>query len=519
MTDKNKKYAILSVSDKKNIDKFAKQLIKNNYTILSTGGTAKFLTSKRIKNISISKFTAFEEILEGRVKTLHPKVHAGILAKDQSSISTLKNNTYELIDMVVVNLYPFEKTISKKNCTYNEAIENIDIGGPTMLRAAAKNHQRVTVVTDPNDYDVIIHELNKSGKTSSMLRSQLALKVFKKISHYDAMISEYLEGNRQKSKNDFPEEFNLTLNNKYELRYGENPHQKAAIYDIQTPKLLGFDYKQLAGKELSYNNLVDAESAVACVKQFSKPSCVIVKHANPCGVAESDSLIKSYNYAYDTDPTSAFGGIIAFNKPLDSKLLKKIISQQFVEVILASGFDKECMNIIKSKPNIRLLLVNKSLKNLKEYEMKTLKNKMLIQQSDKITLKEKNLDFVTKRKPSKKQISDLIFAFKVSRYVKSNAIVFAKNNRTLAIGAGQMSRIDSTNIAKTKAKKNNISLKGCVMASEAFFPFRDNVDLAKKIGVTAIIQPGGSIKDQDIIDVVDKHKISMVLSGIRVFKH
>jgi len=519
MTDKNKKYAILSVSNKKNIDKLAKQLIKNNYIILSTGGTAKFLTSKKIKNVSISKFTAFDEILEGRVKTLHPKIHAGILAKNRSSISSLRNDVYELIDMVVVNLYPFEETISKKNCTYNEAIENIDIGGPTMLRAAAKNHQRVTVVTDPNDYDVVIDELNKSGKTSSTLRSKLALKVFKKISHYDAMICEYLEDSKQKSKATFPNELSLTLNNKHELRYGENPHQKAVIYNIKTPKLSGFDYKQTAGKELSYNNLVDAESAVACVKQFSKPACVIVKHANPCGVAESDSLIKSYNYAYNTDPISAFGGIIAFNKTLDSKLLKKIISQQFVEVILALGFDKACLDIIKTKPNVRLLIIKNSSYNHKELEMKTLKNKMLIQQTDTIMLKEKDLKFVTRKRPTKKQMTDLIFAFKVSRYVKSNAIVFAKNSRTLAIGAGQMSRIDSTNIAKSKAKKHDISLKGCVMASEAFFPFRDNVDLAKKIGVSAIIQPGGSIKDKDIIDVVDKHKMSMVLSGIRVFKH
>ena len=519
MTNRNKKYAIISVSDKKNIDKFAKKLIKNNYTILSTGGTAKFLTSKHIKNISISKFTAFEEILEGRVKTLHPKVHAGILAKDQSSISTLKNNTYELIDMVVVNLYPFEKTISKKNCTYNEAIENIDIGGPTMLRAAAKNHQRVTVVTDPDDYNIITNELDKFGETSASLRSQLALKVFKKISHYDAIICEYLDDSKQKSNDILPLEFKMILDNKYELRYGENPHQKSALYDIRSPRLQGFNYEQLAGKELSYNNLVDAESAVACVRQFIKPSCVIVKHANPCGVAESDSLTKSYNYAYKTDPTSAFGGIIAFNRSLNSKLLKKIISQQFVEVILASGFDKECVKIIKSKPNIRLLLIKNSPSNYKELEMKTLKNKLLVQQTDAIVLKEKDLKFVTRKKPTKKQISDLLFAFKVSRYVKSNAIVFAKNNRTLGIGAGQMSRIDSTNIAKSKAKNHNISLKGCVMASEAFFPFRDNVDLAKKIGVTAIIQPGGSIKDKDIIDVVDKHKMSMVLSGIRVFKH
>ena len=283
--------------------------------------------------------------------------------------------------------------------------------------------------------------------------------------------------------------------------------------------MIGFDYKQLVGKELSYNNLVDAESALACVKQFDKPSCVIVKHANPCGVAESDNILKAYNYAYKTDPVSAFGGIIAFNKSLDSKLLKKIVSQQFVEVILAPGFDKKCIGILESKPNIRLLLIKKSKNKYKEIEMKTLKNKMLIQETDSLTLKEKDLKYITKKKPTKKQIDDLLFAFKVSRYVKSNSIVFAKDRRTLGIGAGQMSRIDSTNIAKSKAKNHKISLKGCVMASEAFFPFRDNIDLAKKIGVVAIIQPGGSIKDKDIIEVVDKYKMSMVLSGVRVFKH
>lgn len=519
MTFKNKKLAIISVSNKKNIDKLAKNLIKNDYIILSTGGTAKFLSSNNIKHISISKFTDFEEILEGRVKTLHPKIHAGILAKNQSSISALNDDTFALIDMVIVNLYPFEETISKKNCTYDQAIENIDIGGPTMLRAAAKNHQRVTVVTDPDDYKIVIDELDKNGETSIELRTKLAKKVFEKISHYDLMIYNYLNKTDEELKSSLPNSLNISLVKNCDLRYGENPHQKAAIYDFKKPKMIGFDYKQLVGKELSYNNLVDAESALACVKQFRKPSCVIVKHANPCGVAESDSLLKAYNYAYKTDPVSAFGGIIAFNKPLDSKLLKKIISQQFVEVILAPGFDNNCIDILKSKPNIRLLLVDKSKNKSKEIEMKTLKNKMLIQETDSVILNEKDLKYITKKKPTKKQVDDLLFAFKVSRYVKSNSIVFAKDGRTLGIGAGQMSRIDSTNIAKSKAKNHKISLKGCVMASEAFFPFRDNIDLAKKIGVVAIIQPGGSIKDKDIIEVVDKYKMSMVLSGVRVFKH
>ena len=514
-----KKLAILSVSDKKNIDKLARELIKNNYIILSTGGTAKYLTSKRIENISISKFTGFEEILDGRVKTLHPKIHAGILAKDQSSIADLKNEKYSLIDMVVVNLYPFEQTISKKNCTFEDAIENIDIGGPTMLRAAAKNFQRVTVITEPEDYTRVIKQLERNGETSSATRIELAKKVFNKISHYDSKIFNYLNKKVKNSDSIFPNTLNLKLSKKNELRYGENPHQNAAIYDIENYPSSGFDYKQLAGKELSYNNLVDTESAVSCVKQFKKAACVIVKHANPCGVAESEDLSKSYSLAYKTDPTSAFGGIIAFNKKLESGVVKKIISQQFVEVIAAPGFDKDCMAIIKLKPNIRFLKINNFKKVTREIELKSLKNKILLQECDSIAVKEKDLKIVTIKKPTKAQISDLLFAFKVSRYVKSNSIILAKNGRTLGIGAGQMSRIDSTNIAKTKAKNHNIPLKGCVLASEAFFPFRDNVDLAKKIGVTAIIQPGGSLKDNDIIEVANKHKISMVMSGIRVFKH
>ena len=421
--------------------------------------------------------------------------------------------------MVVVNLYPFEQTISKKNCTFEDAIENIDIGGPTMLRAAAKNFQRVTVITEPEDYTRVIKQLKLNGETSSRTRIELAKKVFNKISHYDSKIFNYLNKKVKNSDNIFPNTLNLKLNMKNELRYGENPHQNAAIYDIENYPSSGFDYKQLAGKELSYNNLVDTESAVSCVKQFKKAACVIVKHANPCGVAESENLLKSYSLAYKTDPTSAFGGIIAFNKKLDSEVVKKIISQQFVEVIAAPSFDKDCMTIIKLKPNIRLLKINNFKKVTREIELKSLKNKILLQECDSIAIKEKDLKIVTIKKPTKAQISDLVFAFKVSRYVKSNSIILAKNGRTLGIGAGQMSRIDSTNIAKTKAKNHNIPLKGCVLASEAFFPFRDNVDLAKKIGVTAIIQPGGSLKDNDIIEVANKHKISMVMSGIRVFKH
>jgi phosphoribosylaminoimidazolecarboxamide formyltransferase/IMP cyclohydrolase len=478
MSKVQNKYALISVSDKSNIEDIARSLVDLGYTILSTGGTAKYLTSMSIPNVSVSDFTEFEEILGGRVKTLHPKIHAGILAKSLTDLQDC-SDVYDLIDIVIVNLYPFEKTISKSSCTYEDAIENIDIGGPAMLRAAAKNHNRVTVITDPNDYTKVIEEIRKNSKTTISLRRYLAHKVFKQTSVYDAAIRNYLY--QKNEKTDMIDDFSLVFEKESNLRYGENPHQKAALYEIKSPKFAGFDYIQVSGKELSYNNIVDSESALSCVKQFKKPACVIVKHANPCGVAEGKNINDAYNSAYKTDPTSAFGGIIAFNKKLDDKLLSKILSQQ--------------------------------------YEIKTLKNKLLIQETDDKELKKSDLNIVSKQQPTSLQLEDLMFAFKVSRYVKSNSIIFVKNKKTLAIGAGQMSRIDSTNIAKTKAKNQKINLKGSVMASEAFFPFRDNVDLAKKIGVSSILQPGGSIKDQEIIDVANSHGISMVFSGIRVFKH
>ncbi|MEC9205733.1 MAG: bifunctional phosphoribosylaminoimidazolecarboxamide formyltransferase/IMP cyclohydrolase [Pseudomonadota bacterium] len=513
----NKKFAIISVSDKSNIDIVAKKLVKNNYQILSTGGTAKFLAKKNIPNISISKFTEFDEILDGRVKSLHPKIHAGILAKNKKDLEGLKNG-YSLIDLVIVNLYPFKKVISQPNCKLTDAIENIDIGGPTMLRAAAKNYKRVTVVTDPNDYNMIINEIEKFGCTREKTRYSLAQKVFSIISDYDQSITNYLSKNDDVLEN-LPDSFKIVLRKKQTLRYGENPHQKGKLYSITSPKINGFDFTQISGKELSYNNLVDAESAYSCVQQFTNSACVIVKHANPCGVAENKNIAKAYDHAYETDPVSSFGGIIAFNKNLNDKLLAKIIDRQFVEVIIAPEFGKKCRKIMENKPNIRLLLIKNIKSKTKSYDMKALKGNFLIQESDSKTITKKDLRIVTKKKPTKNEIEDLLFAFKVARYVKSNAIVFAKNKRTLGIGAGQMSRIDSTNIAESKAKKQKIKLDGCVMASEAFFPFRDNVDLAKKIGVKSIIQPGGSIKDDEIISITDQHKISMVFTATRVFKH
>ena len=513
------KIALISVSDKTDIDILASKLVKNGYTIISTGGTASYLQEKGINIIPISKFTKFEEILGGRVKTLHPIIHAGILAKSKDDLDKLKKTQYSLIDMVVVNLYPFEKTIAKKNCSFNLAIENIDIGGPTLLRASAKNHQRVTVLTDPSDYDQILNEIEKKGDVQSKTRLRLAKKVFSVVSRYDSLIANYLNKYTQGDDCLLDENISIGAKELSKLRYGENPHQKAKLYQVTNPQLTKFDYKQLTGKALSFNNLVDTESAFSCVEQFDIPSCVIVKHANPCGVASSKSIENAYKHAYKTDPTSAFGGIIAFNKKINHKLISKILDKQFVEVIAAPGFDKETLEIMKKKPNVRLLKIR--LKNKKDivYEVKLLRDKLLIQEKDSKQITKNDLVTMTLKKPSPRQVEDMIFAFKISRYVKSNSIVIAKNNRTLAIGAGQMSRIDSTNIAYNKAKKQNISLKGSVMASEAFFPFRDNLDLAKKIGVSVIIQPGGSINDEKIIKVANQHKLSMCFSHTRVFKH
>ena len=515
----SRKLALISVSDKTDIDKIAKELINNNYDILSTGGTAKFLAKNKIPNIPIAKFTNFEEILEGRVKTLHPVIHAGILAKNKSDLLKIKDSNYQLIDMVIVNLYPFEKVTANKNCKFTDAVENIDIGGPTLLRAAAKNHNRVTVLVDPNDYKKVIQQINQNGSTNPQMRLNLAQKVFSRIAEYDSIISNYLSKNNLIKKNFLPEKINIILEQEAELRYGENPHQKAKLYSMKSPNLSGFDFKQLSGKELSYNNLVDSESALLCVQQFRSPACVIVKHANPCGVSEREDISKAYSQAYQTDPISAFGGIIAFNKKLDHKLLKKILNQQFVEVIIAPSVSKECISLIKLKPNVRLLIIKNFNNKSATLELKSLQSKFLVQEIDSKSVSKKDLKIVTKKKPSPREIEDLLFAFKVARYVKSNAIVFVKNKKTLGIGAGQMSRIDSTNIARSKAKKQNISLKGSVMASEAFFPFRDNIDLAKKIGVSSIIQPGGSIKDEEIISITDKHNLSMVFTNVRVFKH
>tara|TARA_Y100000768_G_scaffold324432_1_gene261132 strand:- start:29 stop:1585 length:1557 start_codon:yes stop_codon:yes gene_type:complete len=518
MSDREKKIALISVSDKTNIEKIAKSLVNLNYLIISTGGTAKYLQKHGVKIITVSDFTNFEEILDGRVKTLHPRIHAGILARKANDLDKLNDN-YKLIDIVIVNLYPFLKTIADPKCTFDNAVENIDIGGPAMLRAAAKNHYRVTTLVDPDDYVTVLEQIQKSGKTTLELRKKLAAKVYDHTSEYDRVITSYLNDD-SKNKTVLGDPFtSIDLEKDSTLRYGENPHQDAVLYKISSPNFDNFNFSKLSGKALSYNNLVDTDCAHSCVQQFSKPACVIVKHANPCGVSESSSIELAYQRSFKCDPISSFGGIIAINRRLTTRLLTKILNKQFVEVIVAPSTDKACLDVLKKKPNVRLLVIKNTKKRVKSYEIKSLKNKLLIQTSDNKEITKKDLKVVTKKKPSQTQTEDLIFAFKVVRYVKSNAIVFVKNKTTLGIGAGQMSRIDSTKIAKEKAKNFNINLKGSIMASEAFFPFPDNVDLAHKTGVTSIIQPGGSLRDKVIIEVADKHKISMVFSGTRVFKH
>ena len=383
-----KKVALISVSDKKDIDILASKLIKNNYTLLSTGGTAKFLQSKGINIIPISQFTNFDEILGGRVKTLHPVIHAGILAKTEKDLNDLKDDKYHLIDMVIVNLYPFEKTIAEKNCTFSKAIENIDIGGPTLLRASAKNHERVIVLTEPEDYQRVINEIEENGSITKTMNRELAAKAFLKVSKYDSMIANYLTDNKNNT-NLLTNNINMVSNELEELRYGENPHQNAKLYEVSSPELAAFDYIQLSGKQISFNNLVDTESAYSCVEQFKEPTCVIVKHANPCGVATATSLDDAYKRAYKTDPTSAFGGIIAFNRKISSALIKKIINKQFVEVIVAPAFDNKASEVIKAKPNVRLLQINLK-KNDSIYEAKLLRNKLLVQERDDKKLSRKN---------------------------------------------------------------------------------------------------------------------------------
>ena len=515
------KRALISVSDKKGIIDFAKTLIKFNVEILSTGGTAKLLAENNISVIEVSDYTGFPEMLDGRVKTLHPKIHGGILGKrdDEKHLQTMIKSDIPLIDLVVVNLYPFEATISKENCPLSEAIENIDIGGPAMIRSSAKNYNGVAVVTDASDYKMIEDALEKNdGALNLECRFNLAKKAFEHTAKYDSAISNYLNGLDTNKNVAYPNKLNLIFNKKMDLRYGENPHQSASFYvdEIANKGSLA-SFKQLQGKELSYNNLNDADTAWECVKSFKLPSCVIVKHANPCGVGSSQDLLNAYKKAFSTDPTSAFGGIIACNTILDKNTASQIITQ-FVEVVIAPSYDPESLKIFESKPNIRLLEVTLD-SNFNTFELKKIGGGLLVQSPDNFNIDMNHCKIVSKLKPNEEQMDDMLFAWRVAKYVKSNAIVFCKNNQTLGIGAGQMSRVDSTKIASIKAQNANLNLTNSVVASDAFFPFRDGIDVLAAAGAKCVIQPGGSLRDEEVISAADELGLVMLFTGYRHFRH
>jgi len=514
------KRALISVSDKTGILDFAKELNKLGVEIVSTGGTAKLLRENNIAVKEVSEYTGFPEMLDGRVKTLHPKIHAGLLAlrKNSEHLKTLEEHNIGLIDMAVVNLYPFEKTTQKTGVSIEEVIENIDIGGPSMLRSAAKNHQSVAVICNPARYNQVIEELRKNkGALSEDLMRDLAIEVFGLTSHYDGVIYNYLKNyfKGEPQPSNLPEELILSFEKIQDLRYGENPHQKAAFYREKGKTKGLINLKQLQGKELSFNNILDLNAAFELAKEFSNPASVIVKHNNPCGVAEDKALDRAYFFAWQCDPLSAFGGIVALNRRLDLKTAKIIAKSGFLECIIAPGFDKEAIALFKDKKNLRLL-ESYDLEPIDEPDFKRISGGLLLQDKNLATLDINNLKVVTKKKPSKKELESLIFGWKVAKHVKSNAIVLTHGTKTVGIGAGQMSRVDSVMIARKKSGK--LSKNSC-LASDAFFPKADAVIEAAKAGVKAIIQPGGSIADAEIIKACDKHKISMVTTGIRHFKH
>jgi phosphoribosylaminoimidazolecarboxamide formyltransferase/IMP cyclohydrolase len=511
--------ALVSVSDKTGVIEFCRTLNQLGIEILSTGGTFKTLTENQIAAVEVSDYTGFPEMMDGRVKTLHPKIHGGILARRGIDDAVMATNDIRAIDMVVVNLYPFEATIAKPDCDFETAIENIDIGGPTMIRAAAKNHADVAIVVNPADYAEILNELNeKNGELSSATRFNLALKSFEHTARYDTAIATYLGG---LNKIQFPETLNLQFYQQQTLRYGENPHQNAAFYVEKNPAVGTISSaKQLQGKELSYNNIADADAALECVKSFSeKPTCVIVKHANPCGVAESDDLLTAYDLAYKTDSTSAFGGIIAFNRELDEKTAAEIVARQFVEVIIAPKVSESAQTVLATKQNIRVLETGEWETSKSELDYKRVSGGLLVQDRDAGCVLPSEMKIVTQREPTPQEWTDLLFAWKVAKFVKSNAIVYCKNGQLIGVGAGQMSRIYSAKIAGIKAVDAGLEVSGSAMASDAFFPFRDGIDAAAEAGITAVIQPGGSIRDQEVIDAANEYGMTMLFTGMRHFRH
>ena len=513
--------ALISVSDKSGLLDIARGLLDLGIEILSSGGTFKALTEQGVPAIEVSQYTGFPELMGGRIKTLHPKIHGGILGRRGIDEAVMAEHGISPIDLVIVNLYPFETTVAKPDCPLEEAIENIDIGGPTMIRAAAKNHAAVGVVVDPADYAGLLDELRRNGGTLTQpTRFRLAIKSLRHTAAYDAAISTYL--GKIEGGEPFPDPLVLCFNHAQGMRYGENPHQRAAFYvEAQPPRGSIATARQAQGKELSYNNIADADAALECVKSLDEgPACVIVKHANPCGVAIGRDLLEAYDKAYATDPTSAFGGIIAVNGELDAQTAKAMIERQFVEVILAPAVQVDALAVLAAKPNVRVLETGTwDGEPPAEWDCKRVTGGFLIQDRDNGRILKSNLKIVTRRPPTEQELTDLLFAWRVAKFVKSNAIVYAKNLQTIGVGAGQMSRVYSARIAAIKAQDAGLNVAGSVVASDAFFPFRDGVDSAAAAGVTALIQPGGSLRDGEVIDAADEHGMAMVITGMRHFRH
>lgn len=521
--------ALISVSDKTGILEFAQALHALGIKLLSTGGTAKLLADAGLPVTEVAELTGFPEMLDGRVKTLHPKVHGGLLARRDlpAHMAALKEHGIDTIDLLVVNLYPFEATVAKPGCTLEDAIENIDIGGPAMVRSAAKNWKDVGVLTDASQYPRALAELKADGKLSDKTKFAFSVAAFNRISQYDGAISDYLSRIQEDGNHAlFPAQSNGRFVKLQDLRYGENPHQQAAFYrDLYPAPGSLVTATQLRGKELSYNNIADADAAWECVKSFDTPACVIVKHANPCGVATGNDVLEAYSKAFKTDPTSAFGGIIAFNRPLD-RATAEAVSKQFVEVLMAPGYAPEALEVFKSKVNVRILQIALPPGGKTDWDngrnavdVKRIGSGLLMQTADNRELSIDELKIVSKKQPTPEQMQDLLFAWKVAKFVKSNAIVFCAQGMTMGVGAGQMSRLDSARIASIKAQHAGLSLSGTAVASDAFFPFRDGLDVVVDAGATSVIQPGGSMRDQEVIDAANERGVVMVLSGVRHFRH
>jgi phosphoribosylaminoimidazolecarboxamide formyltransferase/IMP cyclohydrolase len=513
--------ALLSVSDKTGLVELAQALVALGVDLISTGGTAATIRDAGLPVRDVSDLTGFPEMMDGRVKTLHPMVHGGLLGRSGTDDAVMAAHGIEPIDLLVLNLYPFETVAANPGASMDDIIENIDIGGPAMLRSAAKNYARVAVATDPAQYGQVVAELQtNNGTLSAATRFALSVAAFNRVARYDACISDYLSSlDADGQRAVFPAQQNLTFTKAMDLRYGENPHQQGAFYrDVNPVAGALATFSQLQGKELSFNNLADADAAWECVRQFDRAACVIVKHANPCGVAESQSCLDSYEQAYATDPTSAFGGIIAFNRKLDAQTAKAILDRQFVEVLAAPDFEPAALEVCAKKANVRVLRIPQGPAH-NRFDFKRIGSGLLVQTSDQREVTREELKVVTQRAPTSAELDDLLFAWRIAKYVKSNAIVYARDHRTIGIGAGQMSRVISARIAAMKAEDAGLGVKGSVMASDAFFPFRDGIDAAAAAGIGAVIQPGGSMRDAEVIAAADEHGIAMVFTGIRHFRH